>query len=146
MPENLAKRQWSASYLALVQATEQTQEDNRYLAGKTEGTLVNWIGAQSVPPMLPPYAAGAARSRLLSLLAEGHYGVQVTPEEIEKFACWIDLQVPFCGDYEEANLWTAEDRSKYQHFLEKRRGMEELERRNIAEWLSADRGRGGAFQ
>jgi hypothetical protein len=133
--EDLAKRQWSASYLALVQATEQTMEDNRYLAGTTDGALVNWIGAQSVPTMLPPYAAGAARSRLLSMLADGHYDVRMTPGEMEKIACWIDLQVPFCGDYEEANLWTAEDQSKYRHFLEKRRNMEEQERRNIAEWL-----------
>ena len=87
--------------------------------------------------MLPPYAAGAARSRLLPMLTEGHYDVQVTPEEIENLACWIDLQVPFCGDYEEANLWTPEDQAKYRHFLEKRRRMEDLERRNIAEWLSA---------
>jgi hypothetical protein len=131
-PEGLAKRQWSASYLALVQATERTLEGHRYLAG-VSGDLVNWVSAQSGPEMLPPYAAGAARSRLLSMLAEGHYGVRVTPEEIEILACWIDLQVPFCGDYEEANLWTAEDRAKYRHFLEKRRRMEDLERRNIAE-------------
>ena len=44
--------------------------------------------------------------------------------------------MPFCGDYEEANVWDGDDKAKYQHFLEKRRRMEELERRNIAEWLS----------
>ncbi len=134
--EALAKRQWSASYLALVQATEQTMEGNRYLAGTTNG-LVNWIGAQSVPPMLAPYAAGAARSRLLSLLVDGHYDVRLAPEEIEKLACWIDLQVPFCGDYEEAHQWNSEERQKYRHFLSKRQRMEELERRNIADWQSA---------
>jgi hypothetical protein len=133
-PEPLAKRRWTASYLALVQATERTLEGHRYLAG-VSGDLVNWVSAQSGPEMLAPYAAGAARSRLLPLLMEGHYGVQVTPEEIETLACWIDLQVPFCGDYEEANLWTPEDQSKYRHFLEKRRRMEDLERRNIADWL-----------
>jgi len=133
-PEPLAKRRWSVSYLALVHAAEQTQEGNRYLAGMT-GDVVNWVSAQSVPDMLPPYAAGAARSRLLPMLTEGHYEVRLTPGEIEKLACWIDLQVPFCGDYEEANLWTSEDQSKYRHFLDKRRGMEELERHNIAEWV-----------
>ena len=94
--------------------------------------MVNWVSAQSGPEMLPPYAAGAARSRLLSMLAEGHYEVRLTPEEIGTLACWIDLQVPFCGDYEESNLWTPEDQSKYRHFLEKRRRMEDLERRSIA--------------
>jgi hypothetical protein len=133
VPEPLAKRQWSASYLALLHAAEQTQEGHRYLAGMSND-LVNWVSAQSGPEMLPPYAAGAARSRLSPLLAEGHYGVHLTPEERETLACWIDLQVPFCGDYEEANLWTLEDQAKYRHFLEKRRRMEDLERRNIAEW------------
>ncbi len=132
--ESLAKRQWSVSYLALVQATEQSLEGHQYLAGASN-TLVNWISAQSEPPMLTPYAAGAVRSSLLTLLADGHYGVKLTPEEIERIACWIDLQVPFCADYEEANAWDDADKAKYQHFLEKRRGMEEFERRNIAEWL-----------
>ena len=132
--ENLAKRRWSASYLALVQATEQTLEGNPYLAGTTDG-LLNWISAQSVPEMLPPYAAGAARSRLLALLTEGHYDAKLAPAEVERIACWIDLLVPFCGDYEEAHTWDADDRDKYAHFLEKRRRMEELERQNIAGWL-----------
>ncbi|NLZ03722.1 MAG: hypothetical protein GXY19_00940 [Phycisphaerae bacterium] len=134
--ESLAKRRWSAGYLALVQATQKTLEGHLYLAG-TSNALVNWISAQSVPDMLPAYSAGAARSRLLSLLADGHYDAQVTPEEIERIACWIDLQVPFCGDYQEASQWTAEEQQRYEHFLAKRRRMEELERRNIAALLEA---------
>jgi hypothetical protein len=132
--EPLAKRQWTASYLALVQATERTLEGHRYLAG-VSNDLVNWVSAQSGPEMLPPCAAGAARSRLLSMLVDGHYGVQATREEIKTLACWIDLLVPFCGEYEEANLWDSQDREKYRHFLEKRRRMEDLERRNIGAWL-----------
>lgn len=134
--ENLAKRQWSASYLALVQATQKTLEGHLYLAG-TSTPLVNWISAQSVPDMLPAYSAGGARSELLSLLAEGHHDAEVTPEEIERIACWIDLQVPFCSDYQEAGQWTDEEQQRYEHFLAKRRRMEELERRNIASLLEA---------
>ena len=26
-----------------------------------------------------------------------------------KLACWIDLLVPYCGDYREANAWSQED-------------------------------------
>ncbi|MEW6253898.1 MAG: hypothetical protein AB1716_24900 [Planctomycetota bacterium] len=40
--------------------------------------------------MLPPYAAGAARSRLITH-ASAHPGVQLSPEELAKRACWIDL-------------------------------------------------------
>lgn len=134
--ENLARRQWTVSYLALVQATEQTLENNRYLAGTTDG-MVNWVGAQSTPPMLAPYEAGAARSRLLALLAAGHYDVKLSPQDMDRLACWIDLQVPFCGDYQEANTWNDEERQKYAHFLDKRRRMEDTERRNIAEWSRA---------
>lgn len=136
--EGLAKRQWSASYLALVQATQKTLEGHLYLAG-TSNTLVNWISAQSVPDMLPAYSAGAARSGLLSLLAEGHYDAHITPEEMERIACWIDLQVPFCGDYQEAGQWTREEQQRYEHFLAKRRRMEELERHNIAALSQARR-------
>jgi hypothetical protein len=118
----------------LVQATEDSLEGHTYLAG-AGSTLVNWISAQSGPEMLPPYAAGAARSRLLSMLTGEHYAVRLAQDEIERIACWIDLLVPFCGDYEEANVWEPEDAEKYRHFLDKRRRMEEQERRNIADWL-----------
>jgi len=132
--ESLAKRQWSASYLALTHAAVDKLEGHDYLAG-TSDSVLNWISAQSEPPMMAPRAAGAVRSSLLTELAKDHYGVRLTVEELEEFACWIDLQVPFCADYEEANVWDDADRAKYLHFQEKRRRMEEQERRNIADWL-----------
>jgi len=133
--ESLAKRQWTASYLALTHVAVDNLEGHDYLAG-TSDSVVNWISAQSEPPMLAPGAAGAVRSGLLTELAEGHYGVRLTADELETIACGIDLQVPFCGDYEEANTWDDADQAKYLHFLEKRRRMEDQERRNIADWLN----------
>ena len=35
--------------------------------------------------------------------------------------------MPFCGDYFEANAWSPDEARRYQHFLDKRRRMEELE-------------------
>jgi hypothetical protein len=87
--------------------------------------------------MLPPYSAGAAKSRLLTLLDQGHYGVQLSRAERDKLACWIDLLVPYCADYLEANAWSTEELARYQHFQQKRKRMEELEQRNIAEWIAA---------
>jgi hypothetical protein len=136
VPEGLAKRLWSASYLALVQASARTLEGHRYLAGTTNA-LVNWIGAQSVPDLLAPGLAGSTRSGLVSMLEAGHHDVRLARDELERIACWIDLQIPFCGDYEEAQDWGDGDRAKYRHFLEKRRCMEELERQNIRAWLEA---------
>ena len=34
---------------------------------------------------------------------------------------WIDLGIPFCGDYEEANLWNDADRARWKGCCEKRR-------------------------
>jgi len=84
-----------------------------------------------VPTLLPPYAAGSTRSELLPLLEKGHQGVKLSREELDKIACWIDLLVPYCGDYREANAWTAEEMKKHERYPEKRRQMEEVEQQNI---------------
>ena len=133
--ENLdttAKRRWSDAYLALTDS----RPDGRHGAFFARSvTLVNWVSPQSAPPMLPPYSAGAATSGLMKLLAAGHQGVHLAQEELEKIACWIDLAVPYCGDYHEANAWTAEELARYDHFLAKRRQMEAIEADNLREYL-----------
>ena len=85
--------------------------------------------------MLSPYSAGAATSGLMKLLADGHKGVRLSQEELDKFACWIDLAIPYCGDYHEANAWTPEELGRYDHFLAKRRQMEAIEADNVREYL-----------
>ena len=122
-----AKRRWSDAYLALTK-------------GGRPNEWINWISAQSAPPLLPPYHAGAARSGLIALLEEGHEGAKLSREELDKIACWIDLLVPYCGDYAEANAWSREEIQPYNHFLSKRRQMEHIEEKNISEWI-ADGGR-----
>ena len=146
-----AKRMWSDAYLNLTRYDLHEEEDvlplEEMLALPWRGgdgyeqlsvrifrphELVNWISAQSVPTLLPPYHAGAATSRLMAMLEEGHHDVQLSREEREKLACWIDLLVPYCGDYMEAHAWSEDEVRKYEHFLEKRRRMEAIERENIA--------------
>ena len=105
--DETAKRKWSDAYLVLTQAAADPPKEP--LRGDFQGRLVNWIGAQSVPSLLPPYFAGSARSELLTLLEKGHQGVKLSREELDKLACWIDLLVPYCGDYREANAWTEEE-------------------------------------
>ena len=111
-------RRWSEAYLALTHKGRETP-------------LVNWISAQSVPPMLSPYHKGAAKSALIAMLREGHQDVKLAQEDIDKLACWIDLLVPYCGDYTEANAWSDEEQRRYAHFLAKRRKIEALERQSI---------------
>jgi hypothetical protein len=72
--------------------------------------------------------------------------VKLSREELEKIACWIDLIVPYCGNYREANAWTAAEMRKHERYAEKRRQMEEVEQQNIDALLGRNepaRGPGG---
>jgi len=110
-------RHWSDSYLALA---------NRQ--------FTNWVNIQSAPPMLAPYAAGAAVSPIIAMLEQGHYDVALSDDEGRRIATWIDLLVPFCGDYREG--LTGDSLAKYEHYLEKRHGWEQEEARNIQQLLA----------
>ena len=81
----------------------------------------------SEPELLPPYSRGAATSRLMTLLREGHKDVTLTRQELETIACWIDLLVPFCGDYREANAWSQEDLDLYARAESKRQQLQKAE-------------------
>jgi hypothetical protein len=156
--DRAAKRKWSDAYIVLTQATSDHPGDGSGAGsgaaapasgaapvwsaegpfrGDCQGRVVNWIGAQSVPEMLPPYTAGAARSELFTMLEKGHQGVQLSREEMEKIGCWIDLLVPYCGDYREANAWTEDEMKKHERYAEKRRQMEEVEQQNIDAMLGS---------
>ena len=130
--DTFAKRCWSASYLALLQAYpgQDGEKERDYRA--SPGPLVSFLGAQTGPEMLPPYAAGAAKSGLWRMLKDGHGGVSLSRQELDTIACWIDLNVPFCGDYQEARAWTPEEEDKYTHFLQKRAQMQEIDHATIS--------------
>jgi len=115
--DSKSARKWSDSYVALA---------NRQVC--------DWINVQSAPPMLPPYSAGASRSKLVRVLEEGsHYGVKLSKPELDRFIVWIDLLVPYAGDYTEA--MGASQIPNYSHFLEKRRHWHAEEAANIAALL-----------
>jgi hypothetical protein len=128
-----AKRKWSEAYLALTGCKRRDREKEPFTGQSSE--VVNWIGVQSVPTRLPPYFAGAAKSRLMTMLEQGHYGVGLSREEMDKVACWIDLLVPYCGDYVEANAWSPKEAERYEHFAAKRKRSEAEEAQNVAEFL-----------
>jgi hypothetical protein len=132
--ENLdphAERRWSDAYLVLTGSTREDRGLRGPFRGDPTRPLVNWLWTQSGPPMLSPYHCGSATSGLIPLLENGHKSVTLAREELDKIACWIDLGVPFCRDYLEANAWSPDEAKRYQHFLDKRKGMEELERKSI---------------
>jgi len=135
----VAKRRWSEAYLALTHSTLEGIHRGPICFTGHPNEMVNWIDAQSVPTLLPPCFAGAARSRLVKLLEDGHRGVKLSREELARLACWIDLAVPYCGNYLEANAWTPEEKARYEHFEEKRRRMEQQEQSNLDEWIATQR-------
>ncbi|MBN2272198.1 MAG: hypothetical protein JXN61_16415 [Sedimentisphaerales bacterium] len=117
--DNQAGRTWSDAYLALT------------AGGDPDAGPVRWLNAQSIPPLLPPYYAGSAKSPLIDMLESGHNGVKLSREEMEKIACWIDLLVPYCGDYTEANCWNEDESKKYLYYQAKREAMAAAEADNI---------------
>ena len=130
--DTTAKRKWSDAYLVLTEAQTDGREWAREaLRGNPGGRLVDWVSSQSSPEMQPPYSAGSAKSELLSLLEKGHKEVKLSREELEKIACWIDLLVPYCGNYIEANAWTEAEMKRYERFSEKRRQMEVIDQDSI---------------
>jgi hypothetical protein len=63
--------------------------------GKKEDALLYIYGMGDYNEVLPPSSRGAAKSRLLKMLTGGHGKVALSKEELEKVACWIDLNAPF---------------------------------------------------
>jgi hypothetical protein len=93
----------------------------------------NWLSPQSIPSILEPYHAGAAVSPLIEMLEQGHHDVQLSAEELDSIATWIDLAIPFCGDYRDG--LEGKHLEKYQHFLDKRLRWEAQEAQNIEDYL-----------
>ncbi len=85
--------------------------------------------------MLDPYHAGAVNSKLMRLLEEGHEGVELAKEEWDKLACWIDLAVPFSGDYTEG--MDPNHVPKYDRWLDRRRHWQAEETANIQSLLQS---------
>ncbi len=121
-----AKRDWSEAYLNLTHRGRPNPN-------------VNWLNVQSIPPMLPPYFAGSNKSKIFEHIAGPKCNVKLSKHELAIIACWIDLLVPFCGDYAEAGAWNDGDKAKHKRFMDKRRRMELIEAANIEEMLTGKR-------
>jgi len=116
--EPISGRRWSEAYLRLIGAELAPAKIASMNA--FPNPLVNWISPQSAPVMMKPYETGATQSKLISMLKKGHSDVKLTREELDKLRAWIDLCVPYCGEYEEANIWSDQDKAWYKDQKEKR--------------------------
>lgn len=131
----LNQRKWSRSYLNLVNAVR--TPDGGYRADPGSGAA-DWISKMSRPTEIPPYFGGAEKSRLLKLLEQGHHNAALTREEYEKVAAWMDLLVPFSGDYWEGNDWNPQQKSYYHYYEGKREISAEEQKRDILAYLAKD--------
>jgi len=75
----------------------------------------------------------------MDYLEPSHYGVQVTDAEKRVIAWWIDLAVPFCGSYAQANTWSKEQTERYDYFQKKREAFAKQEIENIKALNTASR-------
>ena len=58
-----------------------------------------WTAPPSDSAPLPPYARGAATSKLIQMLRQGHQDVQLPPADFIKLVTWVDLNLPYYGTY-----------------------------------------------
>jgi hypothetical protein len=115
-----AKRHWTRAYLALTHARPDNKEDASRWRGDATHKVVNWVSSASAPTLQKPYSAGSNTSRLFSELLDKGHCKDLAPEAAARLAMWIDLGVPFCGDYTEANAWDEKEKAKYEQFKAKR--------------------------
>jgi formylglycine-generating enzyme required for sulfatase activity len=67
-------------------------------------------GLESDMKMLAPTDVHADQTELFQILNSGHYGVQLSDEEIRRLALWVDMNAPFHGRRSDINHY---DRTKY---------------------------------
>jgi len=119
-------RFWTRSYLTLTQYGHPNQ-------------YITWVHAQSPAPMIPPHNVGSAASPIFALLAD-HHGVSLSREELDKFAAWIDLAVPFSQGYIDQNAFDEKQMAQFEQFFNKRKYCELMERRAIEDFVREKQG------
>lgn len=93
-------RKFTKSYYALCRGREFWGDHGRD-PKRLERALVPRFGGRNTIQMTEPGGKyGALGSRLIKILQKGHEGVQLSPEEIQTIATWIDLNAVFYGVYE----------------------------------------------
>jgi hypothetical protein len=134
-----SQRNWARSYLTLTGTPDKRYEPHQERGEANE--IVNWISNSSEPTMIPPQYGGSTRSKLLSVNdAEASpcpAKNELSREELDKLAAWIDLVVPFCGDYVEANAWTEDGLRRAKQRIALSREAKEIDLRSIEEYIKA---------
>jgi hypothetical protein len=116
-----AKRVWTKSYLALTHSSPDDQKRTSKWRGNANHKTVNWISAGSTVKLLPPVSKGSNTSALFAERLDKGHCKTISEQEVKTLAMWVDLGVPFCEDYLEADLWSDQDKEKFECGMKKRR-------------------------
>lgn len=134
-----AQRNWARSYLTLTATPDRRYELHQERGRANE--IVNWINNSSEPTMLLPRYGGSTRSKLLLVndpkASPCPAETKLSREDLDKLAAWIDLVIPFCGDYVEANAWSEDGHRRARKRIAMNKEAIEIDRRNIEEYIKA---------
>ncbi len=118
-----SKRIWSRAYVSLTCARQAGANGDKHWTANPNAKdgYINWIHSASVPTPIPPLVNGSRVSRLFTEKLDKGHAKGITDKEKRTLACWIDLGVPFCGDYAEGADWTDAECARWKSCVEKRR-------------------------
>ena len=110
---------YDISYLVLTNS--KLESPNQYV-GNFEGAYTNWVDAMSQCEMLAPYERGSSKSKLFTniLTNATHSGVTLTSEELQTLKAWVNIGVPYKGDYTERTNWDSGQAGYVNYKLNKR--------------------------
>jgi hypothetical protein len=130
---NVTQRKYNQSYLTLLKVKWSGERLDQGRPNK----WVNYYTRLLTTELIPPYYAGAAKSGLLQKLRKGHSNVELSEAEFNTISAWIDLNVPYVGEYDEMNIWTKESKEKYKQKVNIRKEQEAIESENIKQFIEA---------
>ena len=118
-----SKRRWSQAYVSLTCARQAGANGDKHWTANPNAKdgYVNWIHSASAPTPIPPLVNGSRVSRLFTEKLDKGHAKGITEKEKRTLACWVDLGVPFCGDYKEGADWTDAECARWKSCVEKRR-------------------------
>jgi len=109
---------FSHSYVNLMRSSpayyRRAEQERAEQEGADATPLVSTVGAGPVK-ILPPYSWGSNRSRLVKLLDDGHYDVNLDPESFDRIVTWIDLNAPYYPSHQSYYWQNTAGRSPLDH-------------------------------
>ncbi len=129
------RRKFYQSYVTLLKAERNRGGNDKRLGPGTPNEWVNYWTKFLTVELIPPYYAGSCKSELIKMLKNKHGKCELTSDEINTVSAWIDLNVPFVGEYDEMNDWDQRELDYYGRKTAERKRNELIEAKNIQGYI-----------